>query len=141
MLDETFEAHVSVGSDLRAGPVDRRSPDYPVVAFQQIARNAVLHRTYEGTNAPVRVHWFSDRMEILSPGGPYGQVTRRNFGAEGIADYRNPNLAAAMKDLGYVQRFGIGIPIARRELEKNGNPPLEFTVEDTCVLAVLRKRP
>jgi ATP-dependent DNA helicase RecG len=140
MLDETFEAHVSVGSDLKAGAVDLRSPDYPVVAFQQIARNAILHRTYEGTNAPVRVHWFSDRIEILNPGGPYGQVHRGNFGCEGVTDYRNPYLAVAMKDLGYVQRFGIGIPSARRELERNGNPPLEFLVEDTYVLAILRRR-
>jgi len=141
MMDEVFEAHVSVRSDPMSGPVELRVPDYPIVSFQQIVRNAVLHRTYEGTHAPVRVHWFSDRIEILSPGGPYGQVTRSNFGAEGITDYRNPNLAAAMKDLGFVQRFGIGIASARRALEKNGNPPLEFKVEDTYVLAILRKRP
>src|SRR5258708_192775 len=31
----------------------------------------MLHRTYEGTNTPARIQWFSDRIEILSPGGPY----------------------------------------------------------------------
>ena len=45
-----------------------------------------------------------------------------------------------MKDLGYVQRFGFGIATARRELEKNGNPPLEFQVEDTGVAAIIRRR-
>ena len=45
-----------------------------------------------------------------------------------------------MKALGYVQRFGIGIAIARQELQRNGNPPLEFMIEDTYILAVLRKR-
>jgi len=38
------------------------------------------------------------------------------------------NLAEALRVLGFVQRFGFGIPTARRELEKNGNPPLEFEV-------------
>ena len=47
----------------------------------------------------------------------------------------------AMKALGYVQRFGLGIPIARRELQKNGNPPPEFTVEPTSVLVTVRPRP
>ncbi|MBM4323503.1 MAG: transcriptional regulator [Deltaproteobacteria bacterium] len=140
-LDEVFHAHISVASSIATKSVEIREPDYPIVALQQLARNGVLHRTYEGTNAPVRINWFSDRIEILSPGGPYGQVTRSNFGNPGITDYRNPHLAEAMKNLGYVQRFGVGIQLARRELEKNGNPPPEFIVEDTYVLVIVRRRP
>jgi len=30
----------------------------------------------EATNAPVRVLWFSDRIEVWSPGGPFGIATR-----------------------------------------------------------------
>ncbi len=100
----------------------------------------MLHRDYASTNAPVRIYWFSDRVEIHSPGGPFGQVTPENFGQPGITDYRNPDLAAAMKMLGYVERFGVGIQIARRELERNGNPPLEFDVQSTRVLATVRRR-
>lgn len=141
MLDETFEAHISVATDITSQPIEIRHPDYPIVALQQLARNAVLHRTYEGTNAPVRIYWFSDRIEILNPGGPFGQVNRQNFGNPGVTDYRNPYLAEAMKNLNYVQRFGVGIPLARKELQKNGNPPPEFIVEESQVLAVLRRRP
>jgi len=88
----------------------------------------------------VRLYWFNDRVEVHNPGGPYGQVTKRNFGRPGAYDYRNPNLAAVMKELGYVQRFGYGIVLARREMEKNGNPPPEFQVEDTHVAVILRRR-
>jgi ATP-dependent DNA helicase RecG len=139
-LDDTFKAHIFVSSDLVSSSVEKRHPDYPLVALQQLARNAVLHRNYEGTNAPVRITWFNDRIEIQSPGGPFGQVNRQNFGQPGITDYRNPNLAEAMKNLGYVQRFGMGIPMARKELEGNGNPPPEFIVEDTNILVTLKKR-
>ena len=52
-----------------------------------------MHRTYEATNAPVRVNWFDDRIEIISPGGPFGSVSDANFGEPGVTDYRNPNLA------------------------------------------------
>ncbi len=76
--------------------------------MQQLVRNAVLHRTYETTNAPVRVYWYSDRIEIHSPGGLYGQVNPENFGQPQVTDYRNPLLAEAMKALGFVQRFGVG---------------------------------
>jgi ATP-dependent DNA helicase RecG len=141
MLDETFQAHISVASDITAQPVEIRHPDYPIVALQQLARNSIMHRTYEGTNAPTRITWFSDRIEIRNPGGPFGQVNRENFGTPGVTDYRNPHLAEAMKNLGYVQRFGVGIPLARKELEKNGNPPPEFIVEEAHVLAILWRYP
>lgn len=140
LLDETLQAHTSVAVDITSGPVETQHPDYPIVALRQLAFNAILHRNYEGTNAPVRITWFDDRVEILSPGGSYGLVNRENFGKPGIADYRNPHLAEVMRVLGYVQRFGVGIALARAELEKNGNPPPEFQVEDTYVLAVVRRR-
>src|SRR5262249_39096430 len=107
---------------------------------QQLARNAVLHRNYEDTNAPVRITWFNDRIEIQNPGGPFGQVTQQNFGQPGITDYRNPHLPEAMKNLGYVQRFGIGIELARQQLDKNSNPPVEFVVEPSHLLAIVRRR-
>lgn len=139
-LDTVLERQISTAADITSSPREIRRPDYPIEALRQLVRNAILHRNYEGTAAPVRVTWFEDRIEIQNPGGPYGQVTKDNFGQPGITDYRNYHVAEAMKNLGYVQRFGVGIPIARRELEKNGNPELEFVVEDTHVLAIVRKR-
>ena len=68
----------------------------------------------------MRLTWFSDRIEILSPGGPYGQVNLESFPASrALTDYRNPHVAEAMKNLGYVQRFSFGIPLARQEMAKN----------------------
>jgi ATP-dependent DNA helicase RecG len=92
------------------------------------------------TAEPLPRPTFNDRIEIQNPGGPFGQVNRQNFGQPGITNYRNPHLAEAMKNLGYVQRFGIGIQLARQQLQKNGNPPLEFLVEDGYVLVMLRIR-
>ncbi|GAC1390582.1 MAG: ATP-binding protein [Ktedonobacteraceae bacterium] len=140
LLDEILEANIATETDITAQPVELRHPDYPIVALQQLARNTILHRSYDGTNAPVRISWFSDRVEIQNPGGPFGQVNRTNFGTPGITDYRNPHIAEAMKNLGYIQRFGMAISLARREMNKNGNPPPEFQVEDTYVLVTLRRR-
>ena len=138
-LDEKLRAHLEVRPDFVSADREEKRQTYPLVALQQLARNAVLHRSYENTGAPVRLTWFRDRIEITNPGGPFGQVTRENFGEPGITDYRNPHLAEVMKTLGYVQRFGAGIPTARQSLEANGNPPLEFTIEDTYVLATIRQ--
>ena len=140
-LEDLLKLNIQASVDFTSGPVEVQKPDYPIVALQQIVRNAILHRSYENTNAPVRLYWFNDRVEIQNPGGPYGQVTKQNFGQPGAYDYRNPNLAAVMKELGYVQRFGFGIAIARQEMAKNGNPPPEFQVEDSHVAVILRKQP
>jgi ATP-dependent DNA helicase RecG len=108
-LEEKLEAHIETSREFRSSPIELAQPDYPLAALQQLVRNAILHRNYEGTSAPVRVSWFSDRVEILSPGGPYGQVNKANFGSPDATDYRNPYLAEAMRNLGYVQKFGMGI--------------------------------
>ncbi|HAN93424.1 MAG TPA: transcriptional regulator [Nitrospira sp.] len=139
-LDDKLEAHIQTRVEIATGSLERRSPDYPLVALQQLARNAVMHRTYESTNAPVRISWFNDRIEITSPGGPYGIVDRQNFGKPGYTDYRNPNLAEAMRVLGFVQRFGIGIQTAQKALLDNGNPPPEFDPQDNLVLVTLRRK-
>ncbi|WP_395791706.1 ATP-binding protein [Aquimonas sp.] len=138
-LDDKLKATLAVAVDFTSGSTTEvRAAGYPLSALQQLARNAVMHRTYEGTNAPVRIYWFDDRIEIANPGGPYGAVTQENFGRPGASDYRNPILAAALKNMGFVQRFGFGIAEARRAMAANGNPPPEFQVEPTNVLATLR---
>ena len=47
-----------------------------------------------------------------------------DVGRPGVADYRNPNLAEAMRKsgLGYVQRFGAGIGTAQRLLREADHP-------------------
>jgi ATP-dependent DNA helicase RecG len=138
-LDELIKLNMRTSVRIAGSLRDQRRPDYPLAALQQITRNAVLHRTYEGTSAPVRLTWYSDRVEIYSPGGPYGVVTVENFGRPGVTDYRNPILAEAMSGLGYVQKFGAGLPITRRALEENGNPPAEFTPDPAYVGVVVRE--
>lgn len=104
-------------------------PEYPLNALRELVLNALTHRDYATYNAPVRALWFDDRVEITSPGGPYGVVTSDTFDER--TDYRNPNLAAAMKYLGYVNRFGRGIALVRAALERNSSPQAHFQVEDT----------
>lgn len=139
-LEDLLKINIQTAVSFTSGPVEVQKPDIPLVALQQIVRNAILHRSYENTNAPVRVYWFRDRVEIQSPGGPFGQVTKQNFGRPGAYDYRNPNLAAVLKELGYVQRFGLGITTTQQEMERNGNPPPEFQVEDSFVAVILRRQ-
>ena len=137
-LDDKLIAHNRIAVDITSGPIEKRTDLYPIGAVQQITRNAIMHRTYEGTNSPIHVYWFNDRIEVLSPGGTYGVITAENFGQPHLVEYRNPNLAEAMKILGYVQRFGVGISIARRLLQESGHPEPEFEILDNYVRATIK---
>jgi len=136
--EEKLSAHNRTTIDIVSSPTHNKELAYPPAAIQQILYNAVLHRTYESTNSPVRVYWFNDRIEIISPGGPYGNVTTENFGTPGITDYRNPNIADVLKTFGFIQAFGRGIATARKLMQENGNPDLEFQTTSSAVVCVLR---
>ena len=139
-LDDKLMSHNRIAVDITSGPIEKRTALYPIEAAQQITRNAIMHRTYEATNAPVRVHWYNDRIEILSPGGVFGAITTENFGKLGFTDYRNPNLAEAMRTFGFVQRFGMGIPIARKLLAEAGHPEPKFEIDNSNARATIHAR-
>jgi ATP-dependent DNA helicase RecG len=139
-LDEVIAANITQGANL-SSTIENDSSNYPVIAIQELVRNAVIHRNYEGTASPVMINWYFDRIEITSPGGPYGAVTAATFGRPGLTDARNPALATAAKALGFVQRFGSGIPRARAALKANKNPDLEFQIVPNFVNVTIRSVP
>lgn len=132
-LEEKLAAHNLRGVRFTDVATEEQREAYPLDALRQLVRNAQMHRSFEATNTPVRVYWFDDRIEIHNPGGPFGSVTPENFGQPGITDYRNPNLAEALRALGYVQRFGAGIAIARKALGER----LRFEVQPGVVAAII----
>lgn len=113
--------------------------DYPLEALEQLVRNALLHRMYDMSTMPVKVYWYSDRIEIMSPGGLYGEVTPDTIW-HNVTAYRNPLLAEGMKTLGLVERFGYGLIRAVQALKNNGNPPLDYKFLDSFTLFKVEQR-
>lgn len=140
-LDAMLRGQVRTSVEVGAGTTEIRRSTYALTALRELTRNAVMHRAYEATNSPVQVSWFEDRVEIVSPGGPFDEVDVGSFGEPGLVGYRNPNLAEAMRVCGLVQRFGVGIPLARRALRDNNQPPPAFDVDTRHVGCVVHVRP
>lgn len=97
--------------------------------------NAVMHRAYNGNNSPIKFYEYSDRIEIDNPGNLYGKVNLENFPNE--TDYRNPNIAEIMLNLGYVNRFGSGVNTVSTLLEENKSNPAEFLLGDYTTFKVV----
>ncbi|MFY9261285.1 MAG: RNA-binding domain-containing protein [Gallionella sp.] len=112
-------------------------PDYPEWALREFLMNAVMHRNYE-SNTPIHFYVFSDRVEVQSAGGLYGEATNRNFPMRN--SYRNPVIAEAMKSLGFINRFGYGVQRAQIVLKENGNPPAQFEFDGHTVLVKIYRR-
>ena len=138
-LDDLIRLNILVRTDL-TGPREAQFPDYPADALRELVRNAVMHRAYDGSNAPTHFYWYEDRVEVRSPGGLYGRISASNFGA-GEVDYRNPLIAEIMHNLGFAQRFGVGIELARASLAANGNPKPRFDFFDEQVAVTVRRAP
>lgn len=137
-LRDKFRAANTTTMMRKEDMTERLLPDFPEVAFRELMNNAVLHRDYS-SNTPIRFYWFSDRIEIQSPGALFGEVTADNF--RRTNSYRNPVIAEAMKSLGYVNRFGYGIQLAEAELARNGNPRLDFTFDRSIAVTMHRRSP
>ncbi|HCF59632.1 MAG TPA: transcriptional regulator, partial [Myxococcales bacterium] len=70
-LHARIRANNTVGTEPAPGLRDKLLPTYPEWALRELLHNALMHRDYAAT-APVRFYWFSDRIEMLNPGGPHG---------------------------------------------------------------------
>jgi ATP-dependent DNA helicase RecG len=138
-LEAILRGHLHTRLVSVSGFREEPRPNYPIEALREVCMNAIMHRNYESSHAPVRIAWFDDRFEVTNPGGPFGQVRPDNF--DRVNDYRNPSLAAAMKSLGYVNQFGRGIGRIRASLRQNGNPAPEFVIDEASWTVIVRAAP
>jgi ATP-dependent DNA helicase RecG len=137
-LDQLAEDIASARPAPGQGLAERMVFAYPPRALHELFVNAIVHRNYEGSTAPVLINHFDDRIEISNPGSLYGDLTAEQF-PRGTS-YRNPVLAEAAKTLGFVNRYGRGIVIAQAELRKNDSPEAHFDLGANYFLVTIRRR-
>ena len=101
--------------------------EYPLDALREAILNAVIHRDYsiysEGT--PIQIDFFTDRLEIHSPGGLYGRMSVEQLGIT-RPDLRNPALAVMAETLTSAENRYSGIPTMRRAMREYGLPEPKF---------------
>jgi len=75
--------------------------EYPEEAVRELVTNALVHRDYHplAHGTQVRVELYPDRLEIISPGGLHGPVSRDDLLAEPVSSSRNALLAKLLEDV------------------------------------------
>jgi len=98
--------------------------EYPPFAVREALVNAVCHRDYRLRGRRIEIRMYSDRMEVISPGGLPGFITVDNLVEEHFS--RNPRLVSGLFQWGYIEELGLGIDRMIEELVQTGHPPPKF---------------
>ena len=105
--------------------------NYPFRALEESVVNALYHRNWE-VREPVEIRILPDCIEIVNQGGPDRSVKMEEL-QKGIIHnrrYRNRRIGDFLKELDMTEGRGTGIPIIRREMEKNGSPEPRFETDE-----------
>lgn len=98
-------------------------PQYPMDAVREAILNALVHRDYSfhTEGMPIQLIMYTDRMEVINPGGLYGRLTIDQLGNV-QPDTRNPVLVTAMETLGKTENRYSGIPTIRHAMKSLSLP-------------------
>ncbi|MYD10211.1 MAG: hypothetical protein F4X02_09225 [Chloroflexi bacterium] len=98
--------------------------EYPQFAVREALVNAICHRDYRLRGRRIEVRMFSDRLEVISPGGLPGFITVENIKDEHFS--RNPRLVGGLFHWGYIEELGLGIDRMLEVMEQAGHSPPRF---------------
>lgn len=109
--------------------------DYPEEAIRETVVNAIAHRDYTITVTDIELSIYADRLEVVSPGRLPNTVTVDKIRA-GYRASRNELVKEILRDYGYVEATGLGVPrkIVRGMLEHNGTEPDLIEEEDRFIV-------
>lgn len=130
ILGETLNAaqkNMRIGGVLD-GPFRKDTFEYPEDAIREAVVNAIMHRDYSpmARGGQIQVNMYKDRLEVLSPGGLYGDVTLDSISEPGSTSTRNQTLAKLLectpfRNATVAENRGTGYSLINRLLLDNGN--------------------
>lgn len=105
--------------------------EIPIKALRELIANAILHRNYL-VHAFIQVSIFDNRVEIVSPGELYDNLTVEEM-LSGYSRLRNPLLADVFRKMNIVEQWGTGIQRVIQACEAADLPAPEFVVSGNAV--------
>jgi len=122
---EFVRRHTTVTATLEGGARRTERRTYPDEAVRESLVNALVHRDYMMAATDIELVVYSDRLEVVSPGGLPNGITRERM-LTGCRAARNQLLKDVMRDYSYLEHMGMGVPrkIVKGMREHNGTEPI-----------------
>lgn len=108
--------------------------EYPRWAWLEAIVNALVHRSYSFSGSEVTVKFFSNRLEVESPGGFVPPVTAENVYFQRAS--RNPITMEALRYLGFVQMTREGTRRMKESMLDYNLPIPSFSQESVYGVSV-----
>lgn len=130
-----------------SGPLSVDQPEIPLDAVREALVNALAHRDYSSyaESEQVRVELYSNRLEIISPGGIWGGRTEREL-FEGGSRSRNATLTRILEDVPtglsdemVSENAGVGIRLMVGSMRRRGLPIPALSARPTSFTATLTR--
>ena len=112
--------------------------EYPEEAWLEGIVNALCHRSYNIQGNLIYIKHFDDRLEISNSGPLPAQVTVENIATERFA--RNPRVARALSDMGYVRELNEGVSRIYKAMERSMLSKPEYSDKNNTVTLILRNK-
>lgn len=113
--------------------------EYPEKALREALVNALAHRDYEDVSRRILLDVYTDRVEIISPGGLPGTLTLARLRAgKARSRSRNPVIAQGLSFLNRMEERGTGIQRMYDAMLDHGLDKPLITVVDNEVIVTLR---
>ena len=120
----------------------REVPEYPRFAWQEAIVNAFAHRDYEVQGQEIEVWFYSDRLEIRSPGALVPPVTLEDLRSkEPVHASRNPLIVRVLAEGGLMRDEGEGVPRMFDEMKESFLRPPELDFASGVFSLTLRNEP
>jgi ATP-dependent DNA helicase RecG len=121
---EFVKRNTGVSAVLVGAARRKESRDYPDEAVRETIVNALVHRDYLLSGTDIELSIYEDRLEVISPGKLPNGITPERMIA-GCRAARNQLIKDVMRDYGYLEHIGMGVPrkIIKGMLEHNGTKP------------------
>lgn len=119
----------------------RDEPDYPLEALREAVVNAVVHRDYSIQGEAIRIFYYTDHIEIHSPGLLLPGISLADLQQGKVrSKLRNPVLGTVLRDFpgGYMERVGSGISFMIEQMRQLGRPAPQFKEQGEIVVTFSR---
>lgn len=108
-------------------------PEYPYEAIREAVINALAHRDYTVTGAPIIISIFDNRVEVSNPGALLPGISIKDI--EGHHKTRNKKICDIFHETKDMEKFGTGIKKMKQLMKEHGLPYPTFKEEGDFFVA------